>query len=164
MIPSPSKPEIQDARTACQYSLTPIYIGFQTFCQVIKSLRDLTERSYALKKRKSLHYQVIEWLGDFTCSAIPYWQGEKPIIDFPLTPLRCLCMLTDKFNGRSFSGRTADSDSANQGSNPCLPANKIKGLVRYFSFFSILAHESRNVTVRLNTSAPPEEALESTQK
>jgi len=27
-----------------------------------------------------------------------------------------------------------------------------------------LAHESRNVTVRLNTSAPPEEALESTQK
>jgi len=27
-----------------------------------------------------------------------------------------------------------------------------------------LAHESRNVTVPLNTSAPPEESLESTQK
>jgi hypothetical protein len=34
-----------------------------------------------------------------------------------------------KLSGRSFSGRTADSDSANQGSNPCLPAIKNQGLI-----------------------------------
>ena len=33
--------------------------------------------------------------------------------------------------GGSSNGRTADSDSACQGSNPCPPANKINGLARY---------------------------------
>jgi len=37
-------------------------------------------------------------------------------------------------------------------------------LLYFFSLFRILAHESRNVTVRLNTGVPWEESAESTQK
>jgi hypothetical protein len=99
---------------------------------------------------------------------------------------RCIPTLAETVGG-SFNGRTADSDSVDQGSNPCPPAIKkwgfdcIKLNPRYFisllkyvsgyfhySFFSpfpiILAQESRSVTVLLNTRDLSEESTESVKK
>jgi hypothetical protein len=84
---------------------------------------------------------------------------------------RCIATLTQTVGG-SFNGRTADSDSVDQGSNPCPPAIKQNGDLTQLSYvpilfppFSIiLAQESRKVTVRLNAGALSEESTGSVKK
>ena len=84
---------------------------------------------------------------------------------------RCFATLT-KTVGGSFNGRTADSDSVDQGSNPCPPAIKQNGDLTQWSYIPILfspfsiilAQESLKVTIRLNTGELLEESTGSVKK
>ena len=76
--------------------------------------------------------------------------------DLVLTPLPLLCKRAPPDAGGSSNGRTADSDSVNQGSNPCPSATESQRLTACaVSLFSLSRRTFSRVTMQVPVLSPP---------